>query len=344
MANFPITIVFRDGETAQITCRDFETVVQAAERQNLRLLVDCREGACGTCKATLQSGQFSLDDYSEQALPEAERLEGRVLTCQMRPQSPCVVEFDYPMSAIRHGPAPVARRVSIVDIMPQTDDVIEVTLRSDDKRPFNFLPGQYANLQIPDTSTARSYSFINRPGSDSACFLVRLIQNGMMSQWLRQQSSSHASLLVTGPLGRFFLRDPGRPLLFVAGGTGVGPIISILDSMRNAGAAPPCVTLVFGVNSSAGLFHRHTLETLIGGFSAGKLLITAMSPDPSWDGGKGTAVDALDALEIVRDAHAYLCGPPAMVERAQAALTLRGLDKRSIFAEIFLPTADTEMA
>jgi len=344
MVNFPITIVFRDGETAQVTCRDFETVVQAAERQNLRLLVDCREGACGTCKGTLQSGQFSLDDYSEEALPEAERLEGRVLTCQMRPQSPCVVEFDYPMSAIRRGPAPVARRASVVDIMPLTDEVIEVTLQSEDKRPFNFLPGQYANLQIPETSTIRSYSFVNRPGSDSASFLVRLIQNGLMSQWLKRQSPSPTSLLVTGPLGRFFLRDPGRPLLFVAGGTGIGPIISILDTIRNAGVAPPCVTLVFGVNSSAGVFHRHTLEALIEGFSAGKLVITAMSPDPAWDGATGTAVDALDALEIVRDAHAYVCGPPAMVERAQMALTLRGLDKRSIFAEIFLPTADTRTA
>jgi benzoate/toluate 1,2-dioxygenase reductase component len=262
----------------------------------------------------------------------------------MRPQSPCVVEFDYPMSAIRRGPAPVARRATIVDIVWQTDDVIEVMLQSDDKKPFNFLPGQYANLQIPDTSTVRSYSFVNRPGSDGATFLVRLIKNGVMSQWLRRQSSSHASLLVTGPLGRFFLRDPGRPLLFVAGGTGVGPIISILDSMRSAGMAPPCVTLIFGVNSSADLFHRHTLEALIGSFSAGKLVITAMSPDPTWDGAKGTAVDALDAIEIVPGGHAYLCGPPAMVQRAEAALTMRGLDIRSIFAEIFLPTAETRTA
>ena len=62
-------------------------------------------------------------------------------------------------------------------------------------------------------------------------------------------------------------------------------------------------------------------------FANSQLLISIVSPDPGWDGVTGTAVDALDRIEVDPAAHAYLCGPPIMVERAQAALEQRGLDK-----------------
>jgi ferredoxin-NADP reductase len=58
----------------------------------------------------------------------------------------------------------------------------------------------------------------------------------------------------------------------------------------------------------------------------------------------GTAVDALDSLDVAPDAHAYLCGPQIMVERAQAALELLGLARRVIFAESFLPTSESKAA
>lgn len=344
MTDFPVTLMFRDLEAPRVSCRPFETVVQAAARQGLRLLTDCREGGCGTCKATIYAGQYSLDDYSQEALPDAELAQGRVLTCRMRPESPCVVEFDYPLSAIRRGAAPAARRAAIVDTTQRAADVVELTLEAADAKPFNFLPGQYANLRIPDTETVRSYSFVNEPGTTRATFLVRLIRDGAMSGWLQGQPPAGTPMLVDGPFGRFFLRDPKRPLVFVAGGTGLGPMVSMLESLRTAGAAPPSVKLVFGVNSSAGLFYRERLQALLAGFAGSELLIAIVSPDPGWDGVSGTAVDALAGIEVDPAAHAYLCGPPIMVERAQAALEQRGLDKQAIFAETFLPTSASKAA
>jgi benzoate/toluate 1,2-dioxygenase reductase subunit len=344
VADFPITLMFQDGETTRIACRSFETVVQSAARQGLRLLTDCREGGCGTCKAIIHSGQYSLDDYSQDALPDEELAQGRILTCRMRPESPCIVEFDYPLSAIRRGAAPAARPATIKEITQRADDVMELTLESQDSKPFNFLPGQYANLQIPDTHIVRSYSFVNEPGSNQAAFLIRLLREGALSNWLQSQPPAGMQMLTTGPFGRFFMRDPKRPLIFVAGGTGLGPMISMLDSLKSAGTMPPSVKLVFGVNASAGLFHRDRLEGLMSSFANSQLLISIVSPDSSWDGVTGTAVDALDRIEVDKAAHAYLCGPPIMVERAQAALEQRGLDKRAIFAETFLPTSEPKAA
>jgi ferredoxin-NADP reductase/ferredoxin len=344
VANFPITMIFRDGETVRADCRSFETIVQAAARQGIRLLTDCREGGCGTCKGTLQSGRYSLDDYSQEALPDAELAESRVLTCRLRPESPCVVEFDYPLTAIRRGAPPAARPALIVETARLTDEVIELTLEACDGNPFNFLPGQYANLKVPDTNIVRSYSFVNEPGSTRATFLIRLLHNGAMSGWLHGQSSPGATMLVTAPFGRFFIRDSDKPLIFVAGGTGVGPVISMLDFLRTARKTPPSVKLSFGVNSSPGLFHRDRIERLMVSFPNNSLALSVIHPDAGWDGLTGTAVDALDKFDVASEAHAYLCGPPIMVERAQAALELRGLGKRAVFAESFLPTSEPKVA
>src|SRR5262249_15279933 len=141
-----------------------------------------------------------------------------------------------------------------------------------------------------------------------------------------------------------FLRDPQRPLLFVAGGTGLGPMISMLDSLKTERTPPPSVTLVFGVNSTASLFYRDRVEALLDGFPNGRLVLAIMTPHPGWEGVTGTAVEALERIEVDPMAHAYLCGPPMMVERAQAALEQRGLDKRAMFAESFLPTSDSKAA
>jgi ferredoxin-NADP reductase/ferredoxin len=344
VVNFPITLVFRDGETAQIDCRAFETVVQSAARQGVRLLTDCREGGCGTCKAAIQSGQYSLDDYSQEALSDAEHADGRILTCRLRPESPCVIEFDYPLSAIRRDALPAVRPATIAAVVMLAEDVVELTLDARDGNAFGFLPGQYANLRIPDTDVERSYSFVSQPRHSQATFVVRLLRDGAMSEWLQRQACPGAPMLVTGPYGRFFLRDPKRPLLFVAGGTGLGPVMSILDSLRNEGTVLPSVTLAFGVNSSASLFYRDRLEAILGGFPGGRLIVAIMVPNPGWAGVTGTAVDALERIEVDPATHAYLCGPPVMVDRAQAALQRRGLDKRAIFAESFLPTSDSKAA
>jgi benzoate/toluate 1,2-dioxygenase reductase component len=344
VANFPITLVFQDGEAVRVDCRSFESAVQAAERRGVRLFTDCREGGCGTCKASIQSGQFALDDYSRDALSDAELADGRILACRLHPTSPCVIEFDYPFSAIRRLPAPGPRTATIADIARLADDVIELTLEADDGKPFDFIPGQYANLQIPDTAIVRSYSFVNEPGATRAVFLIRLLRDGAMSAWLQRQSAPGAALLITAPFGRFFLRDATRPLVFVAGGTGIGPVVSMLQSLKRTAPPPPAVRLAFGVNTVSGLFYRERLQQLLTGFPNAELTIAVMHPEAPWQGFTGTAVDAAAALGIDPQAHAYLCGPPAMIEHAQVALGLHGIGRRAVFTEAFLPTAEPQAA
>src|SRR5581483_10916736 len=124
-----VTLIFAGGESRQIAVGPVETVEQAARRQGVRLLTDCREGACGTCKARCLCGDYWLNDYSRDALPDEEVDSGFVLTCQMCVRSPTVVEFDYPLSDTTVKPAePFIALVRSVERVSET--VVQLSLES----------------------------------------------------------------------------------------------------------------------------------------------------------------------------------------------------------------------
>src|SRR5690349_15018120 len=160
MGGHKVTLIFAEGESREVWVELLETVEQAARRQGLRLLTDCREGACGTCKARCLSGEYLLNDYSREALPDAEASAGFVLTCQMCVRSPSVIEFDYPFSQTTAEPAaPMTAVVQSVDRV--SDTVVRLTLQSVGGG-VTFLSGQYVNLTVPDSPAIRAYSFANQ--------------------------------------------------------------------------------------------------------------------------------------------------------------------------------------
>ena len=90
-----IALQFEDGVTRFIDASPTETVADAAYRQGVNIPLDCRDGACGTCKCFAESGRFTMGEYIDDALTEEEATEGFVLTCQCRPVSETVVlSFD----------------------------------------------------------------------------------------------------------------------------------------------------------------------------------------------------------------------------------------------------------
>src|SRR5260370_14410124 len=87
-----------------------------------------------------------------------------------------------------------------------------------------FLPGQYVNVTAPNETVKRPYSFTSAPGADVATFLIRNVPGGKISGYLEAKAKTGDRLILNGPFGSFYLRAPRRPLLFLAGVTGVGPI------------------------------------------------------------------------------------------------------------------------
>lgn len=333
----PVTLVFEDGRAVRILAAEKDSVAMAALRQKVRLATDCLEGTCATCKARCVEGRYRLGDHAEEALSPAEEAAGWVLTCQMHVQGPCVVEvgYDSRLALARRPPEERQARVAAVDRVSATVVRLELALET----AVDFLPGQYVNLTVPGTEARRSYSFAN-PARDGARpeFFVRLLPGGVMSDWVSGAARPGDPIVMTGPFGRFYLRPPRRPILMVAGGTGLAPILSMLDELA-ARAAPVPVRLLYGVNEPAEAFGNARLEAA--GAAGVDLAVerAAVRPGPGWTGAAGLVTQLLRPEQLHGgDVDVYLCGPPPMIEAAEGWLAARGIAPGRIFAERFLPS------
>jgi benzoate/toluate 1,2-dioxygenase reductase component len=221
---FNVALNFEDGVTRFIPCGPEETVADASFRAGVNIPMDCRHGACGTCKCRAESGDFDAGTYIDDALTEQEFSQGYALACQIRPHSDLVISIAASSAACRIKSQSVATTLTAVERL--SDTAIGFTLQA--ASPVAFLPGQYANVTVPGTGEVRSYSFSSVPGDKTLSFLVRDIPQGVMSNFLRDRAVPGTQVAVAGPAGSFYLRDIKRPVLFLAGGTGLAPFLSML--------------------------------------------------------------------------------------------------------------------
>lgn len=331
-----ITCVFEDGATSRFTSSSFETVYQAALRSGLSLETDCREGACGVCKAFLSDGACDLGDFSDEALTEEEEEQGYILSCQARAKGDLVLEFGYPSSLVNKEMTRIQGRVTALE--PVADNVMRLVLESD-AEPLAFLAGQYVNLSVDGRVQARSYSFANSPLQAGAMeFFVRLLESGSMTDWLRDGARVGDAVNIEGPFGQFFLRTPrGGELLMVAGGTGLAPILSMLETLKASDAPPPPVRVLYGANHPGELFGLERVAAYGDWVSVETAVVAG---DDDWRGNVGFVTDLIadQTLDDAALADAYLCGPPPMIDAARKALGELGLRAERIFAEKFLPS------
>ena len=245
---YNIALQFEDGVTGFIKCEADETVAEAAYRQKFNIPVDCLDGACGTCRCHCESGSYDMhpDMYIEDALTEAEAAEGYVLTCQMIPESDCVIKVPTSSEACKVGKSVFKGKLQQLNVL--SESTIHFGVEVDNPDALVFLPGQYVNVSIPDSNETRSYSFSSIPSANQAEFVVRNIPNGKMSTFLSDTATIGQEINFEGPFGSFYLRPLIRPTLFLAGGTGIAPFLSMLKSLEVSGAHLP-VWMVFGVTN-----------------------------------------------------------------------------------------------
>ena len=91
--SYSVALAFEDGVTRFVTCGPMETVADASYKARINIPLDCRDGACGTCKSLCESGDFDGGDYIDDALTEDEAAAGYCLPCQMVPRSDLVVQI-----------------------------------------------------------------------------------------------------------------------------------------------------------------------------------------------------------------------------------------------------------
>ena len=252
-----IALNFEDGVTRFIEARSDELVADAAYRAGLNIPLDCRDGACGTCKCHCESGDYSLGSYIDDALTEEEAAERLVLTCQMKAKSDCVLRIPASSTICKVKIGSMSAEIESVQQLSPSSIGFSLALKDPDG--MHYLPGQYVNVSVPGTTQTRSYSFSSMPRAGVVQFLVRNIPRGLMSSYLAGQAKAGDVVTIAGPIGSFYLRDVTRPVLFLAGGTGLAPFLAMLEELERGGANQP-IHMVYGVTNDADLVELDKLE------------------------------------------------------------------------------------
>jgi benzoate/toluate 1,2-dioxygenase reductase component len=329
-----VALNFEDGVTRFIECRPGETVADASYRVGINIPLDCRDGACGTCKCRVQSGDYDGGSYIEDALTDEEAAEGLALACQMQPETDLVLDIFASSEVCKTKGQTFQTRLKAVDRLSNTT----IAFSLEGAEELAFLPGQYVNVLVPGTDQRRSYSFSSPPGAETLSFLVRDIQPGLMSTFLREKAQPGTVIDFIGPSGSFYLREIRRPLLFLAGGTGLAPFLSMLGRIAETGTGGQAVHMVYGVTNDADLVGVDQLQALaerIPGFSFNTCVAAEASRHPR----KGY-VTAHIAPETLNggDVDVYLCGPPAMVDAVRSWLADQGVTPANFYYEKFSPS------
>ncbi|MGE6743701.1 FAD-binding oxidoreductase [Allorhizobium pseudoryzae] len=307
-----IRITFSDGELMTFPAVEQLSVLAAAEKAGNILAHSCRNGTCRTCAGSKPDGTEAF-------------------LCITPSEAGFEVTVPYRRSDIV---PPTVRKAKINGFQKVSQSVWEIRYRL--QFPLPFLPGQYVEVTFPGIDAPRRFSMANCPAEKEQVLHVRDLPGGAMSDYLNGRAKPEDGFSVKGPFGVFYLRAVPKPRLFIAGGTGLAPIMAMLRSMDVAATTRPMALVagsatvndIYGVNDLKELSTRLPLE----------LIISAASAPGEWSGIIGNPVEAISNVKTVSfdcDTEAYLCGPPGMVQAARERLCALGLLDENIFNEVF---------
>ena len=311
--------------------RPGEQLLDAAERAGFPLEHDCRFGGCGACRIKVIEGSV---DYEEQpfGLTEEEANQGYALACQARATSDLTIAAQVRSADFIQ---PDYHSATIVALDRLCHDVTHLMLRIPTAEDVNFHPGQYLNVMLDD-GMPRSFSMASPPRGDLFDLHIRRVPGGRFTEKLYGHYRIGNSLDVELPLGEFrYQAQSGKPLLMVAGGTGLAPIKAIVESITDAGDAPDII-LYWGVRQQRDLYFDAQLSDWAGNLANFTYIPVLSAADPGWAGRSGYVHKAI--IEDYADLSpfdAYLCGPPPMIASAKNAFLKLGMDVENIFSDSF---------
>ncbi len=310
-----------------------ETVLERALAEGLAYPHDCTVGTCGTCRTKLLSGKVDAITPFSYTLSKEELAAGFILACQAIPKGDLELEIELGGAEAEHVEAPAR----IIATSPLTHDILRVEWELE--RPIRFKAGQYVNLRWNGGDVHRSYSFANPPLADGASRIetfVRHVPGGAFTDGLFAGEMSDAEFRMDGPHGNFWLRKDQGPMLCIAGGSGLAPLMSLLGDAASKRVRRDCI-LLFGARTARDLYCENEISAIRSQWTAGFDYWPVLSdtPEPGIRDGMVTTHIAAALDKLGPGAQAYMCGPPPMIDAAMAELIRCGIPVDRIFYDRF---------
>lgn len=326
----------------QFTCDEGETVLAAAIRAGVGLPYGCKNGACGSCKGKLVSGNIEQGKHQERALSAQEAEQGQALFCCATPQSDLVIEVREVLGVgefpIKKMPARVAK------IERVSDDVVLLSLQLPANERLQYRAGQYIEFLLKDNKR-RSYSMANAPHKDELITLhIRHMPGGVFTDHVFGPMKERDILRFEGPLGTFFLReDSDKPIVLLASGTGFAPIKAIIEQLEHTQTTRPIV-LYWGGRRPKDLYMHALCQEWARTLPNFKYVpvISDAQPEDNWSGRTGFVHRAvIEDFADLSGHQVYACGAPIVVESAKRDFVAQcKLPEDEFYADSFTSEAD----
>lgn len=301
-----------------------DTILRAALRAGVGLTYECNSGGCGGCKFDLVAGDIETLWPEAPGLTERDRKRGRHLACQCRALGDVTIKA---ASAAEYVPkiAPQRQRARLVGTRDITHDIREFRFQAD--ADADFLPGQFAMLDLPGLDSPRAYSLSNTANANREWhFQIRRVAHGLGTHTLFDRLSPDAEIGLDGPYGLAYLRtESPRDIVCVAGGSGLAPMVSIARGAAEAGMLKNRKLYFFyGARTPRDVCGGEMLEVLEDfGKSISFLPVVSLPHDNGdWKGATGFVHDYLPSALPAELANYefYFAGPPPMTQALQELL------------------------
>lgn len=313
-----------------------ETVLAAARRAGLALPYSCLSGSCGSCKAQVIDGTVAYPYNPPEALSDSERAAGQALLCQAVPATNLTL-------AIREVEAiagiPIRQlAVKVAAKHRLCEDVMELKLLPARREAFNYLPGQYLDILLPE-GKRRAFSIANAPShGDTLDLHIRRVSGGGFTQFVFDELRLGQVLRIEAPLGTFVPREGGdRPIVLMAGGTGFAPIKAIVEHLLD-GRTQRALHIYWGARHVSDLY----LEELCRGWQASHPNVrytpvlseaNALERNQYRSGPVHEAV--LKDFPDLSRFDVYMSGPPPMIEAGRRAFVSANLPEDRLYYDSF---------
>ncbi|MCF7912137.1 MAG: 2Fe-2S iron-sulfur cluster binding domain-containing protein [Candidatus Cloacimonetes bacterium] len=314
------------------------SLLSSLNSRNIYLASACGgRGSCGFCKCKVIEGGGPLLPTEKPFLSPEEISENIRLSCQVKIKKDIKIELPEAIFNIRKFKAKVS------SIRDYTHDIKELTLDLKDSSTINFKAGQYIQLHSArygkvKQSVSRAYSISsNQSSTDLVQVIIRLVPKGICTTWVHEYLKEGDDVEFTGPYGDFYIRDTDKDIIFIAGGSGMAPIKSMLEWLLEINS-PRKIFYFFGARCKEDLYlteYLYEFENKLADFEYHPVLSQPGEED-KWQGKTGYITPYLkDVIRDSKNTEAYLCGSPGMINSVSKGLKEYGISESDIFYDSF---------
>ena len=314
-------------------CDSESTIFEAAKNNNIILEHSCLSYRCRSCMVKVTSGS-TIDKEDEFVLSDNDKNQNFVLSCNAKPLSDLELDVEDLGNVKIFDKKIIPSKINSIEKL--TDDVLKVTLRIPPNSNFKFNSGQYVN--IIKGNITRSYSIANSSDHKNQLeFFIKKYTNGLMSEYFFKEAKLNDLLRLEGPIGTFFLRDSSfKNIVFLATGTGIAPIKSILEALDKSHEQYQNKNfwVIVGARYQEDLFWKPNFKIL-----NIKYIPVLSRAENDWNGSQGYVQDIVLNQQIdLENSQVYACGSNDMIKSAKELFIKNNLKENNFFSDAFVQT------